>query len=117
MHIECGMDPREGRRGENGLGESEIVGLPRRSTARMFATEEQAREWLESVIWPDGPACPSCDGKAVQHQSRQVIQDDASVQGLLEALLRNSAGNQAASGRLSFTHSNRGFRTGFKIGT
>jgi len=26
-------------------------------------TEEQAREYLESICWPDGPRCPHCDGK------------------------------------------------------
>ncbi len=26
----------------------------------LFATEEKAREWIESVIWPEGRACPKC---------------------------------------------------------
>ncbi len=26
-------------------------------------TEEQAREYLESVLWPDGPVCPHCQSK------------------------------------------------------
>jgi transposase-like protein len=26
-------------------------------------TEEQAREYLESICWPDGPVCPHCDSK------------------------------------------------------
>lgn len=26
----------------------------------MFATEEKARDWIESVIWPNGRACPKC---------------------------------------------------------
>ena len=61
MHTPLGeVDPREGRRGVGGPGKSERVGLPRRRAARLFATDEQAREWLESVIWPDGPHCPSC---------------------------------------------------------
>ena len=27
---------------------------------KMFSTEAKARKWLESVMWPDGPFCPSC---------------------------------------------------------
>ena len=71
MHIEHGNDPREGRRGESGPGKSERTGLPRRSAARMFATDEQARIWLESVIWPDGPTCPSCKSKRVTDRPGQ----------------------------------------------
>lgn len=26
----------------------------------MFATEEKARNWIESVIWPNGRVCPKC---------------------------------------------------------
>ncbi len=28
-------------------------------------TEEQSREYLESIRWPEGPVCPHCQGKAV----------------------------------------------------
>ncbi|MXX88584.1 MAG: IS1595 family transposase [Boseongicola sp. SB0677_bin_26] len=28
----------------------------------MFPTEESAREWFESTIWPDGRKCPYCKG-------------------------------------------------------
>ncbi|MDE0210540.1 MAG: transposase, partial [Boseongicola sp.] len=28
----------------------------------LFPTEESAREWFESVIWPDGRKCPHCKG-------------------------------------------------------
>ncbi|MDE0507831.1 MAG: IS1595 family transposase [Gammaproteobacteria bacterium] len=26
----------------------------------MFSTEEKAREWIESIVWPDGRKCPKC---------------------------------------------------------
>ena len=51
MHTPLGeVDTKEGRCGIGGLGKSERVGLPRRRAARLFATDEQAREWLESVV-------------------------------------------------------------------
>src|SRR5262245_27710523 len=28
-----------------------------------FATDESARQYLESIRWPDGPVCPHCGGK------------------------------------------------------
>ena len=28
--------------------------------ADMFPTEESAREWFESCVWPDGRYCPQC---------------------------------------------------------
>ena len=29
----------------------------------IFTDEDQAREHLESVLWPDGPVCPRCKGR------------------------------------------------------
>ena len=26
----------------------------------LFATEDAARQWFESHLWPDGPVCPRC---------------------------------------------------------
>ena len=46
--------------GRGGPGRSERVSLPVHAMARMFSTEAKARKWLESVMWPDGPFCPSC---------------------------------------------------------
>ena len=59
------IDFSEDRRGIGGPGKSERIGLPRRRAAQMFATDEQSREWLEAVIWPDGPVCPSCGSKRI----------------------------------------------------
>lgn len=28
--------------------------------AAMFASEDLAREWLEALLWPEGPVCPHC---------------------------------------------------------
>ena len=33
---------------------------------KMFPTEDAAREWLESEIWPQGPYCPHCGSLNVQ---------------------------------------------------
>ena len=35
-----------------------------------FAQEDAAREWLESVRWPDGPHCPTCGSFNVQSDVR-----------------------------------------------
>jgi hypothetical protein len=32
---------------------------------RRFGTEEAAREYLERLRWPEGPACPHCGGAEV----------------------------------------------------
>jgi len=29
----------------------------------MFATEELARRWFESIVWPNGPECPHCGSR------------------------------------------------------
>jgi hypothetical protein len=31
-------------------------------------SEDEAREYLEAIRWPDGPACPHCG--AAEHQMR-----------------------------------------------
>ena len=59
------IDYCEGRRGIGGPGKSRRVGLPRRSAARLFGSDDEAREWLEHVIWPSGPVCPSCKSKRI----------------------------------------------------
>ncbi len=35
-------------------------GISFKELMKMFSTEDAAREWLESAIWPDGPYCPKC---------------------------------------------------------
>jgi transposase-like protein len=27
----------------------------------LFNDAEKAREWLEGLLWPDGPVCPHCE--------------------------------------------------------
>ncbi len=45
------------------LGKPFLKGLAIVDLAGMFPTEEKAREWLESMIWPDGRVCPSCGSR------------------------------------------------------
>ena len=41
-------------------GKSHRKGLSVKQLLKMFPTEDAARGWLESEIWPDGPYCPHC---------------------------------------------------------
>ena len=43
-------------------GKSDREGIPIIQLADMFPSEESAREWFESRIWPDGRVCPHCSG-------------------------------------------------------
>ena len=47
-------------------GRSHRKGLSIKQLMKMFPTEDTAREWLESEIWPDGPYCPHCGSFNVQ---------------------------------------------------
>ena len=71
----------------DGLGKSEGIGLLRRPAAWMFATDEQAREWLEPVIWPDSPVCPSCGSTRVTDNPGASFEMNASEQGPPQAIL------------------------------
>jgi len=42
-------------------GRSDRKGISLFQLQQMFPNEEAAREWFESIIWPDGPQCPHCD--------------------------------------------------------
>ena len=42
-------------------------GISLKQLMDMFPTDEKAREWIEAQIWPDGPYCPHCGSKNVQH--------------------------------------------------
>ena len=50
----------------NAPGKSHRKGLTLLQVAEKFSTEEKAREWLESLRWPDGPTCPYCGTTNVQ---------------------------------------------------
>ena len=41
-------------------GKSDREGISLMALADMFPTEESAREWFESCVWPDGRYCPQC---------------------------------------------------------
>ena len=41
-------------------GKSDREGITMVQLADMFPTEESAREWFESRVWPDGRHCPRC---------------------------------------------------------
>ena len=47
-------------------GKSHRRGLSFFDVVEKFAQEDAAREWLESVRWPDGPHCPTCGSFNVQ---------------------------------------------------
>ena len=39
-------------------------------TNPMFHDEAKAREYLESLHWPDGPVCPRCESMRVTKHGR-----------------------------------------------
>ena len=42
-------------------GKSERTGITLMQLADMFPTEDAAREWFESRVWPNGRVCPRCE--------------------------------------------------------
>ena len=47
-------------------GKAHRKGLTLLQVADMFSDDAAAIEWLESVLWPDGPFCPKCGSVNVQ---------------------------------------------------
>ncbi|MDE0386302.1 MAG: IS1595 family transposase [Defluviicoccus sp.] len=47
-------------------GKSHREGISLTKLVRMFPDDETAREWIEGVVWPDGPFCPRCGSFDVQ---------------------------------------------------
>ena len=41
--------------------------------AQMFPNEEAAREWLEAIVWPDGPTCPRCSGNDTHESTHKTM--------------------------------------------
>ena len=39
----------------------------------MFPTEDAARDWFESVVWPDGRFCPKCGSLKTSHASHKKM--------------------------------------------
>ena len=46
--------------GSGGPGRSYRKGISMSKLLQMFPDDEAAREWFESVMWPNGPVCPKC---------------------------------------------------------
>ena len=49
-----------------GPGKNYREGLTLLQVADMFSVEEEARQWLEEQLWPEGPFCPFCGSFDVQ---------------------------------------------------
>src|SRR5205823_7786714 len=52
--------------------------------ARQLATEEAAREYLEKLRWPNGPACPFCGGAEVYRLTAKPGSTKPGRKGLLK---------------------------------
>ena len=52
-------------------GKAHREGITLMQLADMFPTEDAAREWFESQVWPDGRTCPRC-GSARTHEARHA---------------------------------------------
>ncbi len=50
----------------NAPGKAHRKGIGLRKLMVMFPSDDQARMWLESQIWPNGPYCPHCGSFNVQ---------------------------------------------------
>ena len=50
-------------------GKSDREGITMVQLADMFPTEESAREWFESRVWPDGRHCPRCGSTETKEAS------------------------------------------------
>ena len=47
-------------------GKSDREGISLTKLTKMFPDDVTAREWIEKVVWPDGPYCPRCGSYNVQ---------------------------------------------------
>ena len=55
-------------------GKSHREGLSLIEVMEMFPTEEAAREWIESIMWPDGERhCPKCGGVRTREASHKTM--------------------------------------------
>ena len=50
----------------NGPGKSHRKGISLTDLVRMFPDDETARDWIEKIVWPNGPRCPTCGTGNVQ---------------------------------------------------
>ena len=47
-------------------GKAHRKGLSLTKLIKMFPNDEAAREWIEKIVWPNGPRCPECGTDNVQ---------------------------------------------------
>ena len=47
-------------------GKSHRKGLSLVKLMEMFPNDETARQWIEKIVWPNGPSCPKCGSFNVQ---------------------------------------------------
>ena len=86
-------------------GKSHRQGISVKQLMKMFPTEEAARKWLESEIWPQGPYCPHCGSFNVQsgikHSSMTHRCRDCPEPPAVQRQVRHrDEGNQAGISRL-----------------
>ena len=53
-----------------GPGKADREGISIKKLMRMFPTDDRAREWFETQIWPQGAFCPRCGSFNVQHPTK-----------------------------------------------
>ncbi len=51
----------------NALGKHYRDTISFEDAIELFSSEEESKVWLEKLIWPDGPVCPKCGSKNIQH--------------------------------------------------
>ena len=54
-------------------GKSDREGVTMMQLCDMFPTEESAREWFESRVWPNGRHCPRCGGTKTSEASHAYM--------------------------------------------
>ena len=51
----------------NAPGKHFRKGMSLVEVTRMFPDDDTARQWIESICWPEGPRCPYCESDNIQH--------------------------------------------------
>lgn len=55
------------------LGKVHREGLSLNEVMALFASEDAAREWIESIIWPNGRCCAHCGGERTREASHEKM--------------------------------------------
>ena len=88
--------PRErgNKMAQKAPGKSHREGISLTKLIKMFPCDEAARNWIEGVVWPDGPFCPHCGSVSVQtgirHKSMTHRCRDCAGKPRFRALLHGS---------------------------